>query len=443
MLKSFSLRVGNFFKVGKFSALKISLLYFIFGALWIWTTDKYFNSTIDSYKGFFMLSVAKGLLFITVTSLFLFVIFSFQNRQILKKHTQIDETERRYMLLFESNPIPMWVYDLHTFRFLVVNNAAIEIYGYSREEFLSMQIFDIRPKEDLDDLMENIQNDPNKKYAFSGKWRHMKKNGEVFFVEINSHPINYQGKKAKLVLASDISKRVQTEEEIQAVVGELNNFVYRASHDIRGPIARLIGLSHLVKTDKSGDIQHYNQLIYSTALLLDSILQRLLSVNTLKECEPTVKRIDLHGLTKDAIQLIKGNFDPCRLNFINEIRPGFTVESDEKILFLVLENLIQNCAEYCDDSISNPFVKISAEYKKGFYSILVSDNGMGIPDKIKSKIFDMFYRGTERSKGSGLGLYICKIAMKKLDGDVQLKSSSEHETVFEITFPGPLTGGLD
>jgi PAS domain S-box-containing protein len=339
------------------------------------------------------------------------------------------------MLLFESNPIPMWVYDLETYKFLIVNNAAIEIYGYSRAEFLSMQIFDIRPKEDQEELRENLKNSTNNKYSFSGKWRHMKKNGEIFFVEINSHPIVYQGREAKLVLASDISKRVQTEQEIQAVVSELNNFVYRASHDIRGPLARLIGLSSLAQTDKTGNLQQYTQLIHSTALLLDNILQRLLSVNTLKEYIPVFQEINLNELTKEIIQIVEVNVNPCPVSFINEINPDFTLCTDRKILFSVLENLIQNGAEYCKEPGVKPFVKIRAEKMKGYYSILISDNGIGIPDKIRNKIFEMFYRGTERSKGSGLGLYICKIAIKKVNGDVLLRSSSPQETIFEIKLP--------
>lgn len=120
------------------------------------------------------------------------------------------DSEERYRLLFESNPLPMWVYDLETLTFLAVNEAAILHYGYSRVEFLAMNIKDIRPAEDIPALLENIAR-AAEGLSTSGVWRHCRKNGEVIAVEIYSYVLTFTGKRAKLVLANDVTERSRTE----------------------------------------------------------------------------------------------------------------------------------------------------------------------------------------------------------------------------------------
>src|SRR5687768_11556584 len=100
------------------------------------------------------------------------------------------ESEGRYRLLFESNPHPMWVYDLETLRFLTVNAAAIHHYGYTKEEFLSLTIRDIRPQEDVPDLLENISR-VNGNLDVAGVWRHQRKDGSQIDVEIVSHGLTF------------------------------------------------------------------------------------------------------------------------------------------------------------------------------------------------------------------------------------------------------------
>ena len=123
------------------------------------------------------------------------------------------EREQRYRLLFESNPHPMWVYDLETLRFLEVNEVAVRKYGYSREEFLGLTLKDIRPEEDIVKLIENVKQIPDN-LSFSGEWRHKNRNGDVFLVEIISHSILFNKRPARLVLANDITRRKIAEEEL-------------------------------------------------------------------------------------------------------------------------------------------------------------------------------------------------------------------------------------
>jgi diguanylate cyclase (GGDEF)-like protein/PAS domain S-box-containing protein len=125
------------------------------------------------------------------------------------------ESESRYRQMFQANPHCMWLYDLETLRFLAVNDAAIAHYGYSEAEFLAMTIADIRPPQDVPKLLDNIKHIKDDALDEAGVWRHRKKDGTFIDVEISSHLIEYQGRRAEVVLAHDVTERKRAEERIQ------------------------------------------------------------------------------------------------------------------------------------------------------------------------------------------------------------------------------------
>jgi PAS domain S-box-containing protein len=123
------------------------------------------------------------------------------------------ESEAQYRLLFESNPNPMWVYDSTTLKFLAVNDVAVKNYGYSKDDFLRMTIKDIRPEEQLPRLQENVFKVTDE-IQHSGPWIHSYKNGKTIFVEITSHSIQYYGKDARLVVAYNVTDRVEATQKL-------------------------------------------------------------------------------------------------------------------------------------------------------------------------------------------------------------------------------------
>lgn len=143
----------------------------------------------------------------------------FTSREVTAKkivEMALQESEEKYRILFLSNPQPMWVYDKETLRFLEVNNAALHHYGYTREEFSRMTIKDIRPKEDVVLLMEQLNTSSSIHGVIINNkiWRHYKKSGELIYVELKSHSIIYEGKKAAFVSVNDITKMVETEQAL-------------------------------------------------------------------------------------------------------------------------------------------------------------------------------------------------------------------------------------
>lgn len=132
--------------------------------------------------------------------------------------------------LFDSNPLPMWIYDIETLRFLAVNESAIQHYGYSRDDFFSMTIAHIRPPEDVSALLENVKQ-VGDELDRAGVWRHYKKDGSLIYVEITSHPLQFMDRSAELVIAYDVSAQIAAELNLNRLL-ELETLIVRISRDL-------------------------------------------------------------------------------------------------------------------------------------------------------------------------------------------------------------------
>ncbi len=138
------------------------------------------------------------------------LVFRDQTKERITK-LKLEESENRYRQLFDQNPLPMWVYDISTLKFLMVNEAAIEHYGYSRDEFLKMSIKDILAKEELKRFSKNQTRDIDK----NDIWQHRLKNGNIIFTRVTSHSLTYSHRRAKLVLANDITQNLKAEKALR------------------------------------------------------------------------------------------------------------------------------------------------------------------------------------------------------------------------------------
>ncbi|MBE9146520.1 putative bifunctional diguanylate cyclase/phosphodiesterase [Planktothrix mougeotii] len=188
-------------------ALQVASLYAFLGSIWIFLSDQLLAFFSPNPRFLTQIQTLKGVIFLLITSVLLYFFVSLGTRRL-------QDSEQRYRTLFFAHPQPMWVYDLKTLKFLAVNEAAIEHYGYSETEFLSMKITEIRPPEDIPRLSESlskIQIGQNR----VGIWRHHKKDGTLMAVEVTGHTINWKEKFAEVVLAQDVTERLQTKAQLE------------------------------------------------------------------------------------------------------------------------------------------------------------------------------------------------------------------------------------
>ena len=216
---------------------------------------------------------------------------------------------------------------------------------------------------------------------------------------------------------------------------ELNNFVYKVSHDLRGPLSSIEGLINIIRLNKQDDtLKKYIELIHNRVRKLDDFIRDVLSHSRNINKKIDIGYINFKNIVDDCLDELSYLPGSDKLEKIIEV-DGVDFYNDKIRIYEIFRNLLSNAIKYSDQNKKHPFIKIMIKCTFEYAHIEVLDNGTGIETKNKTSIFDMFYRGTEKSDGSGIGLYIVKQAVHKLDGTISVESELEKGTTFYLTIP--------
>ncbi|WP_316747442.1 PAS domain S-box protein [Pedobacter gandavensis] len=232
------------------------------------------NALSDAYNLTLWIAYSWNFIFVSFVSVFMIstILNGFEKTRtkeamLVKK---LDASERYYRNLFDANPVPMYIFELTSGNFLKVNEAAVKKYGYTQEEFLAMNITKIRPASEISKLMDIFSTIKTREY--SGILTHMDKNGKVFPVEIDTTIVNIEGIDARLVLATDVSKRMNYVRMIEKQNQDLKDIAWIQSHKVRAPLTNIMSLTEMMLQQPHADhIDLLYMLKDSTAKLNESI----------------------------------------------------------------------------------------------------------------------------------------------------------------------------
>jgi PAS domain S-box-containing protein len=207
------------------SPIKVVIPYVAVSTLYLLSSDYILQKLVPNVDELIYFQTVKGIFFILATALLIYLWVkritsgiqdSYENAMELRKKAeeQIRESEEKYWTLFNTSPIPMWIFEIKTLRFLLVNEAAVNQYGYSRQEFAKMTLEDIRPKEDIIDLYNSVPAFGRLKQKSRHQFRHLTKEGHLIHVRIDSSDVMYEGVKARLVLATNLTNEIQFRNEL-------------------------------------------------------------------------------------------------------------------------------------------------------------------------------------------------------------------------------------
>jgi PAS domain S-box-containing protein len=275
--------------------------------------------------------------------------------------------------------------------------------------------------------------------SFSLEKRLIAKSGKVIWVYLTTNIIRDPKGKPKLIIsvAQDVTDRKHAEQELIFKSNELDTFIYRASHDLRGPVASLMGLFNVVQTEFKQDshAMEYFEHYHKSVLRLNKILHNLIDLTKIKEVELAESEVDLNDMISESLASVSSiqNFEDIHFKIKNEV--DFKLRSDANSIRTILFHLLENAVTFIQADNDKPFVKLELRHESNFLIIEVTDNGQGIKKELQSEVFNMFYRANERSSGSGLGLYIVRYAVEKLNGSIQLKSKEMSGTKISVYIP--------
>jgi PAS domain S-box-containing protein len=262
--------------------------------------------------------------------------------------------------------------------------------------------------------------------------------------EIKIYPIVENGKVTGLTVYSrDITNQTKAEdllkrqnEELIKINAELDRFVYSASHDLRAPLMSVKGLLNMIKLDPDKEnVEHYLTLIEKSVGKLDNFISDIINYSRNARMDVMPKEIDFHELLQESIDALKFMEGAEHVKSLRKIEVHGAFYSDYSRLLIVFNNMISNAVRYRDTWKKESYLKIDIAANPEKATIIFSDNGIGIQQEYVDKIFKMFFRANADSKGSGLGLYIVKGAVEKLEGTIQVQSKLGEGTTFIIEVP--------
>jgi len=217
---------------------------------------------------------------------------------------------------------------------------------------------------------------------------------------------------------------------------ELNRFVYSASHDLRAPLMSILGLVELSRLEKeSGDPFIYLDMIEKSVQKLDVFIQNIIEYYQNARAESNYEQIDFKVLVNDVVDTLK-NTDPS-VKFLLDIEQDCDYFNDEFRVHVIMNNLVSNAIKYQKSDAGNPEVSIQVKVDHQKAIIRIKDNGVGILQEHLENIFKMFFRTKtlNRTPGTGIGLYVVKEALSKINGEIQVNSVFGEGTTFELVLP--------
>ncbi|HEY8716780.1 MAG TPA: PAS domain S-box protein [Candidatus Acidoferrum sp.] len=358
------------------------------------------------------------------------------------------QSESTFRLLFSHNPLPTWVFDSETFKFIQVNEAAVRQYGYSAAEFSRMTIFDIRPEEEHD-LLRQRSKEWSLRERYQGTLKHRKKDGKVLEVEIISHPLEYAGRQVRLVVAQDITERHVLEEQFRQAqkmeaVGRLAGGV---AHDFNNLLMVIKGHTELLLNVSPLPPQATKKIdqIDKAADRAAALTRQLLAFSRMQVLQPRV--MNVNGVVEEICKLLPRLIGEDIELILRTSADLGVIRADASQMEQIIMNLAVNARdamptggkliiETSNAELDHAYSSVHPLVQPGRYVLLsVSDTGTGMDAETQARIFEPFFTTKGQGKGTGLGLSTVYGVVKQSGGYVWVYSEIGKGTSFKIYLP--------
>lgn len=355
------------------------------------------------------------------------------------KDIHIKESEEQYRLIAENATDMITRHDIDGV-YNYISNSSYTLLGYSPVDMIGKSAYDFLHPEDAEIIREGLMDFVKKGLGvYTASYRYRKKDGRYIWIESTNKLTLKEGTGEILGVISisrDVSERKAFELRLEEKIKELDTFIYRSSHDLKGPLASLQGLLNVAKTEiLDTNALQYFKLIERSVIHLDTILMDLLNITKITQGSLNIVDINL----EETIRTIINNFENLpehqNISWSLDFMGCPTLRLDKSLVNNIFQNLIINAIKYRDKDKPSSTISINTKSYADELMVKIKDNGEGIPENLQRNVFDMFFRGNTKSSGTGLGLYIVKNAVEKLGGRILLESKEKVGSTFTIYLP--------
>ncbi len=385
-----------------------------------------------------------------------------QNDYMRKTLGKLINSQRIIKGIADAVPVALQAYNVAKQSYLFNNNKLAAMLGYTVEEF--ERLF-------KDPLLENIYPEDRlyllasrasilEKQRLHGEIRLKSKEGVYKWFDVNVVTLlNYKDEPyAVVTMLLDISEQKNYQSYIQATNAslkenqayleetlaelsnrnyELDQLVYKISHDLRAPLSSILGLVNIYKIEESAEKRDsYVSLIENRINKLDGFVKSMLNYAKANRSEIIAENIDFKQLISHCLEDFEYLESFSKVKIKTTIEPSAKVfKSDALRIKIIFNNIISNAFKYYNPNTKQAYLKIHAQINAQEAHIRFEDNGIGISEEYLERIFEMFFRGTSKSEGAGLGMYIVKQTLDRMGGTVKVASVLNRGTTFEIKLP--------
>lgn len=381
-----------------------------------------------------------------------FVVYFLINRNreteqnLIETSLNLKKSEERFLMALHGTKAGVYEWKLAE-NSIYVSQDWKRLLGYEDHELNNLKQEDFTPlvfPEDRARTRTMIAEHMALQKPYQNEFRLLTKSGVYkWFQDSGVFKQDETGKSVLVGTLIDINERKKAEEELALkneqlakTNEELDRFVYSASHDMRAPLSSLLGLIHLSeKTDRPEEVGLFLQMMKDRIKTMEGFIKEVTdySRNTRLDLLPT--SVKLETLAREVVQNLAYSVVNKKVRIEVQIDPTLEISTDPNRLKVIINNLVSNAYKYHRFDQPDPFIIIDA-LKKGDHVLMsVKDNGQGIAAEHHARIFDMFYRAAESSEGSGLGLYIVKETLDKLEGSISVQSAEGKGSEFTVTLP--------
>lgn len=368
-------------------------------------------------------------------------------RQYMSLQKEFEDKQRAYARAQKSADIGIFELDLKTDK-LITSGSFNDLFGFSDEQSIKINdVLNLIHPADIEAFMlyysSTLKEGKLLIYEFriiqkgTRAEKHIRSTGEIIR--------NEQGEAKRIIgVKQDITEKRSYEEELKKrnrelvkVNQELDYFISRVSHDLRAPISTVLGLIELILNHEEdvGKIKELLQLVKKSLHKQDSFIRDILdySRNSRMPLEP--EEIDFKSVLEEIFSHLVYAYKSENVQYSIETEQDLPFKTDRSRLYVILTNVVSNALKYMNPQSEKKVVLVHVKVNNGLAVISVSDNGIGIEEKHLHKVFDMFYRATDKQPGSGLGLYIVKESVIRLDGKIEITSKAGEGTNIVIEIP--------
>jgi PAS domain S-box-containing protein len=322
------------------------------------------------------------------------------------------------------------------YRVRYISSSVVDVFGIEPVAVVGRNIFEFVKREKVQPWKDCLQ---EASYPFVDEISvNRGENDKVYFDVYVSNLLNHYKVQGLVLKLHDITQKKKKEKDLVRSNQHLDQVIYKTTHDLKAPLMSALGLVKIAEDAPLEAKDQYIGLIKKTLVKLDAYIDEMNNFFRNEKLALQRDKIDLGALLKEEQENLKNLDHGDKIDVLFEVDNSVEWYSDAIRVKTIVTNIFSNAIKYQDLQKQNPFIKIAAHVTEEFCDLSIEDNGIGIEPEFQDKIFDLFFRATDQSKGTGLGLFIVKDTIERLKGMIKVKSRQGKGTTFFIRIPNQL-----